>query len=79
MAADDVVVEPGDMLLLHTGFATKVLEWNREPDPVKSRPEAELIVEFDWFMLSGSVFRTIVGPGPAGPCGPCAPWRPCGP
>ena len=26
MAADNVVVEPGDMLLLHTGFATEVLE-----------------------------------------------------
>ena len=35
MAADDVVVEPGDMLLLHTGFATEVLAWNRHPDPVK--------------------------------------------
>jgi kynurenine formamidase len=35
MAADGVVVEPGDMLLLHTGFATKVLEWERNPDPVK--------------------------------------------
>src|SRR4029077_6962379 len=35
MAADGVVVEPGDMLLLHTGFATKVLKWNRNPDPVK--------------------------------------------
>ena len=35
MAADDVVVEPGDILLLHTGFATKVLEWNRQPDPVQ--------------------------------------------
>jgi kynurenine formamidase len=35
MAADDVVVEPGDMLLLHTGFATQVLAWNRDPDPVK--------------------------------------------
>jgi kynurenine formamidase len=35
MAADGVVVEPGDMLLLHTGFATKVLEWDREPDPVQ--------------------------------------------
>ena len=33
MAKDGVVVEPGDMLLLHTGFATKVLEWNRHPDP----------------------------------------------
>ena len=28
-------VEPGDMLLLHTGFATRVLEWERNPDPVK--------------------------------------------
>jgi kynurenine formamidase len=35
MAADGVAVEPGDILLLHTGFATKVLEWNREPDPVE--------------------------------------------
>ncbi|MBV8979862.1 MAG: cyclase family protein, partial [Acidimicrobiia bacterium] len=32
MAADNVVVEPGDMLLLHTGFATQLLEMNREPD-----------------------------------------------
>ena len=35
MDADNVVVEPGDMLLLHTGFATQVLAWNRNPDPVK--------------------------------------------
>jgi kynurenine formamidase len=35
MAADNVVVEPGDMLLLHTGFATEILGWNRDPDPVK--------------------------------------------
>jgi kynurenine formamidase len=35
MAADNVVVEPGDMLLLHTGFATQILQWNRQPDPVK--------------------------------------------
>jgi len=35
MAADHVVIEPGDMLLLHTGFATEVLKWNRDPDPVK--------------------------------------------
>jgi kynurenine formamidase len=35
MEADDVVVEPGDMLLLHTGFATEILKWNRNPDPVK--------------------------------------------
>ena len=31
MAADNVVVEPGDMLLLHTGFATEVLQM--EPPP----------------------------------------------
>ncbi len=35
MKADGVTVEPGDMLLLHTGFATKVLEWDRNPDPVQ--------------------------------------------
>jgi len=35
MAADGVVVEPGDMLLLHTGFATRILEYERHPDPVK--------------------------------------------
>ena len=35
MAADGVEVEPGDVLLLHTGFATRVLEWERNPDPVK--------------------------------------------
>ena len=35
MAADNVVVEPGDMLVLHTGFATEILNWNREPDPLK--------------------------------------------
>jgi kynurenine formamidase len=35
MAADNVVVEPGDMLLLHTGFATEILDMNRNPDPRK--------------------------------------------
>jgi kynurenine formamidase len=33
MAADHVVVEPGDMVLFHTGFATKILEWDHNPDP----------------------------------------------
>jgi kynurenine formamidase len=33
--ADGVVIEPGDVLLLHTGFATRVLEWERDPDPVQ--------------------------------------------
>jgi kynurenine formamidase len=31
--ADGVQVEPGDMLLLHTGFAERVLEMKRKPDP----------------------------------------------
>jgi hypothetical protein len=33
MAADRVVVEPGDILLLHTGYATRILEMDRNPDP----------------------------------------------
>ena len=33
MDADGVVVEPGDMVLLHTGFATEVLGMDRNPDP----------------------------------------------
>ena len=32
-AADGVVVEPGDVLLLHTGFATRILEWGRARSP----------------------------------------------
>jgi kynurenine formamidase len=35
LVADGVVVEPGDVLLLHTGFATEVLEWHRNPDPAQ--------------------------------------------
>jgi kynurenine formamidase len=33
MEADSVVVEPGDMLLLHTGFSQRLLDWKRSPDP----------------------------------------------
>ena len=63
MAADRVVVEPGDILLLHTGFATKVLEWGREPDPARiqamcsfldGRDEALL----DW--IAGSQIAALV-------------------
>ena len=32
MDADEVRVEPGDMLLLHTGFSGVVLSMNRRPD-----------------------------------------------
>jgi kynurenine formamidase len=35
MAADNVVVEPGDMVVFHTGFATEILAMNRDPDPKK--------------------------------------------
>ena len=35
MAADNVVVRPGDMVLLHTGFATQILAWDRNPDASK--------------------------------------------
>lgn len=35
MDADGVVVEAGDVLLLHTGFATRVLEWGGDPDPTE--------------------------------------------
>lgn len=33
MAADGVTVEPGDMLVLHTGFARMIREMAGEPDP----------------------------------------------
>jgi hypothetical protein len=32
LEADGVVVEPGDMVCLHTGFAQMLVEMNREPD-----------------------------------------------
>jgi kynurenine formamidase len=32
MKAQNVVIESGDMVLFHTGFARKILEMNREPD-----------------------------------------------
>ncbi|MFT4045001.1 MAG: cyclase family protein [Gordonia sp. (in: high G+C Gram-positive bacteria)] len=35
LKADNVVVEPGDIVLLHTGFATTVLSWAKNPDPAK--------------------------------------------
>lgn len=30
---DDIAVEPGDMLCLHTGFADRILQWGGRPDP----------------------------------------------
>jgi hypothetical protein len=33
MEADHVEVEPGDMVCFHTGFAQRILEMKRDPDP----------------------------------------------
>jgi len=33
MQADGVVVEEGDMVCLHTGFARRLIEMDRDPDP----------------------------------------------
>ncbi len=51
MAADNVAVEPGDMLLIHTGFATRVLEWNREPDPVEIHRTCAYLDAYDDTLL----------------------------
>jgi hypothetical protein len=55
--ADGVVVEPGDMLLLHTGFATEVLEWDRNPHPREifttcSYLDAKDEARLDWIATS---------------------------
>jgi len=51
MAADHVVVEPGDMLLLHTGFATQVLNWGGDPDPVAIHATASYLDSHDPALL----------------------------
>ena len=51
MAADNVVVEPGDMLLIHTGFATRVLEWERNPDPVEIHRTCAYLDAYDDALL----------------------------
>ncbi|HKT01125.1 MAG TPA: cyclase family protein [Rugosimonospora sp.] len=51
MAADSVVVAPGDMLLLHTGFATQVLAWERRPDPVAIHATAAYLDAHDPALL----------------------------
>lgn len=33
MASDQIEVEPGDMVCLHTGFAERILQMGRKPDP----------------------------------------------
>ena len=58
MAADNVVIEPGDMLCLHTGFAQRVLDMGGKPDPVVLH-EASAVLNgrdqrlLDWISSSG--------------------------
>ena len=47
MRQDDIVVEPGDMVLFHTGFATQILEWGKDPDPVEIHRTACYLDAFD--------------------------------
>lgn len=51
MAADHVVVEPGDMLLLHTGFATELLAMGRDPDPRRIFTMCSYLDAFDDALL----------------------------
>ncbi len=58
IATDGVVIEPGDMLLLHTGFATEILAMDRNPDPRKiftlcSYLDAHDDTLLDWITESG--------------------------
>jgi kynurenine formamidase len=52
MAADQVVVEPGDILLLHTGFATQILAWEKNPDPVAIHATASYLDAHDPALLA---------------------------
>ena len=58
MASDKVTVEPGDMLCLHTGFAQRVLDMGRTPDPAVLH-EACAVLDgrdprlLDWISSSG--------------------------
>jgi kynurenine formamidase len=47
MKRDGVVVEPGDMVLLKTGFATQILEWGKNPDPVAIHATAAYLDAWD--------------------------------
>lgn len=51
MSEDQIVVEPGDMLLLRTGFATQILAWDRNPDPVAIHATASYLDASDESLL----------------------------
>ncbi|HEY0411558.1 MAG TPA: cyclase family protein [Allosphingosinicella sp.] len=58
MEADGVVVEPGDMVCLHTGFAELLLEMDRNPDPKIVETSCAVLngrdpALLDWITASG--------------------------
>ena len=61
MDADGVVVEPGDVLLLHTGYATKVLEWNKEASPRDLFSSCAYLDAFDDALLEWIADSQIAG------------------
>ncbi|MGH1358099.1 MAG: cyclase family protein [Burkholderiaceae bacterium] len=79
---DKVVVEPGDILLLHTGFSTQLLAWGGEPDPELIHNMCPVLDGRDqrllqWITDSGVAAiaadnYAVEQPGPDKPAGPCA-------
>jgi kynurenine formamidase len=61
MDADGVVVEPGDVLLLHTGYATKVLEWNKEASARDLFSSCAYLDAFDEDLLAWIADSQIAG------------------
>jgi kynurenine formamidase len=58
MAADEVTVEPGDMVCFHTGFADRLLEMGRTPDPAVLHGACAVLEGrdpklLDWITASG--------------------------
>jgi len=52
MMQDNIAVEPGDMVLFHTGYAQMLLEMNREPDAGKLRLSCPSLDGADHRLLS---------------------------
>ena len=75
MAADNVVVEPGDMLLLHTGFATRDhrRSGTGNPDPVKIHTLCSYLDARDESLLE--VDRRLADLGGVGGGQLRVPWR----
>lgn len=82
MKEDKVVVEPGDILMLHTGFATQLLQWGGQPDPDKIHNMCAVLDGRDgrllqWITDSGVAAivadnYAVENAGAQKPAGPCA-------